>query len=372
MTRELLEIAAQIEQLGPKNSAVLATVVDVRGSSYRLPGAKMLILENGETIGMVSGGCLEADILERAKKVAATGQPCVFTYDTTGDENSVFRLNMGCRGVVRILLEIANENSLILRTMRIVIDQRKPMVVATLIDSADSIGSRASLDGDGGFDTDELSPFLKDDLDLRRSFETAFETGPGTQIFETPEGSVEFSFEVIQPPVALHIFGAGADAIPLAASANNLGWQVTVFDHRPAFLTENRFPSARARFLIRDDEPRPDISIDDLTASVVMSHNHDHDRENLAYLLSSDAFYIGALGPGRRTDQMLNELKNRGLKVSNDQLNRLFAPAGLDIGADSPEGIALSIIAEINAALHNREGGFLRDRQGPIYERNNR
>jgi len=369
VTRELLEIAAKIEQLHPEHSAVLATVVDVRGSSYRLPGAKMLILENGETVGMVSGGCLEADVLERAKKVIATNRSCVFTYDTTGDENSVFRLNMGCRGVVRILLEKADKNSLLLRTMRSVVQNRQPVVVATLIDSADGIGARASLDKNGEFKSDGLPSFLNDDAEFRESCRQAFDCASGTKKIETPRGLFEFSFEVIQPPIALHIFGAGADAIPLAAAAGSLGWQVTILDHRPAFVTESRFPDAQYRFLLRDDEPQPDITIDNLTAAVVMAHNYDRDRENLERLLSSDAFYVGALGPRRRTGQMLAD---RGLSFSDERCNRLFAPSGLDIGADTPESIAVSIIAEINAALHDRSGGFLRERQSPIYDRKNR
>ena len=373
MTRERLEIADQVERLGPEDNAVLATVVDVQGSSYRLPGAKMLILENGETVGMVSGGCLEADVLERAKKVAATGEPCVFTYDTTGDENSVFRLNMGCRGIVRILLESADGTGpLIMRAMRSVVETRQPVAVATLIGSTGPVGARALLDKTGEFTTDGLPSFFDDDAEFRESCKQSFDTSPGTKIFETPEGSFEFSFEVISPPIALHIFGAGADAIPLVAAAGGLGWQVNVLDHRPAFVTASRFPNAQNRFLIRDDEPQPDIVIDNLTAAVAMAHNYDRDRENLARLLASDAFYVGALGPRKRTDQMLNEFAESGLSFSNDQLARLFAPAGLDIGADTPEGIALSIIAEINAALHDRTGGFLRERQSPIYDRKTR
>ena len=368
MTRELLEIAARTERLGPDESAVLATVVDVQGSSYRLPGAKMLILENGETVGMVSGGCLEADVLERAKKVIATGRPCVFTYDTTGDENSVFRLNMGCRGVVRILLEKADENCLVLRTMRSVVQNRQPVVVATLINSADAIGARASLDKNGEFTIESLPAFFNDNAELLESCKQIFDSGPGTKTFQTPDGSFEFSFEIMQPPVALHIFGAGADAIPLASTATNLGWQVTVLDHRPAFVTESRFPAAKDRILIRDEAPEPYILIDNMTAAVVMAHNYDRDRENLARLLPSDAFYIGVLGPKRRTDQILNEVTERGSQLSTEQLQRLFAPAGLDIGADTPETIALSIIAEINATYHNRAGGFLRERQIPIYD----
>jgi xanthine dehydrogenase accessory factor len=307
--------------------------------------------------------------------VIRAGRAEVFTYDTTGDENSVFSLNMGCRGVVRILLEGINKNSAILQYMRQVVENRKPCVVATLINSngkEGEVGARAFYEESHGFSSDGLPVYLQNLAKLKDSCAKALKQSPGldSELFETPEGSFELSFEVIQPPISLLIFGAGGDAIPLANAANLLGWQVSVLDHRPAYLEESRFPFARDRILIRSDGPNPEIVTDDLTAAVIMSHNYQRDRENLAQALRSDAFYIAALGPKSRTEQILEELDECGETFSDKQLQKLHAPAGLDIGADTPESIALSIIAEIQAVLRNREGGFLRNRQGPIYERN--
>ena len=300
--KEIKQILTAVSALGDGEKAILATVVDVRGSGYRLPGARMLILANGDTYGTVSGGCLEADVLERAKKVLASRETETFTYDTTGDENSVFSMNMGCRGVIDILLEPIGKDSKLIAKMRSAYFDR--------------------------------------------------------------EASDEFAV-----PVAVMLFGAGADAVPFVRIATELGWQVTVHDHRPAFLTEERFPDARELVLQNVDEPPTPIAADDRTAGVIMTHNYQRDRFVLPALLASNVFYIGALGPKRRTEQLLEELVATGHSFTAEQLNGIFAPAGLDIGADTPEGIALSIIGEIQSVLRSRNGGHLRNRQGSIYDR---
>ncbi|MBC7899736.1 MAG: XdhC family protein [Saprospiraceae bacterium] len=297
--KEIKEILKSVAALADGEKAILATVIAVHGSGYRLPGARMLALENGDTFGMVSGGCLEADVLERAKKVLASGNSEVFTYDTTQDENSVFSLNMGCRGVIEILLELVGTDSPIIEKMR-----------------------------------------------------AAYEGREASEDFETP--------------VAVMLFGAGADAVPFVRIASELGWQVTVYDHRPAFLTEERFPDARKLTLQKTDEIPDTTDADDRTAAVIMTHNYARDRLILPALLRSDVFYVGALGPKRRTEQLLDEI---GGTFSEERLSRLYAPVGMDIGGDTPESIALSIIAEIQSVLKNRGGGHLRDRQGSIYGR---
>lgn len=299
--KEIKEILKHVAALADGEKAILATVVDLRGSGYRLPGARMLMLANGDTFGTVSGGCLEADVLERAKKVLKSGVAEMFTYDTTGDENSVFSMNMGCRGVIEILLEPISKDSELIAKMRAAYEDRQP--------------------------NDE---------------------------FETP--------------ITVMLFGAGADAVPLVRIAAELGWQVTVHDHRPAFLTEERFPDAQKLVLQPVDES-PQIHADDRTAGVIMTHNYARDRFILPELLDSNAFYVGALGPKRRTEQILEEIAANGRTFPEDKLARLFAPVGLDIGADTPESIALSIIGEIQSVLKNRQGTSLRYRKGSIYDR---
>lgn len=300
--KEIREILAAVDALADGEKAILATVIDVQGSGYRLPGARMLMLADGKTFGTVSGGCLEADVLERARKVLASNETEIFTYDTTGDENSVFSMNMGCRGVIQIHLEPVEKDSLVIDKMRAAYYER--------------------------------------------------------------EASDEF-----ETPIAVVLFGAGADAVPFVRIASELGWQVTVHDHRPAFLTKERFPTAQKLVLQSADEPLGNIIADDRTAAVVMTHNYARDQLILPAVLRSGAFYIGMLGPKARTHQLLNEVAEDGEAFSDAQLARLFAPVGLDIGGDTPESIALSIIGEIQSVLSNRVGGHLRDRKGSIYDR---
>ena len=300
--KEIKEILTAVEAFADSEKAILATVIDVQGSGYRLPGARMLMLADGGTYGTVSGGCLEADVLERARKVLANDEAEIFTYDTTGDENSVFSMNMGCRGIIRIRLEPVGKDSEVIAKMR-----------------------------------------------------AAYYDRLASDEFETP--------------VAVLLFGAGADAVPFVRIASELGWQVTVHDHRTAFLTKERFPAAQKLVLQTVDQPPDEIITDNRTAAVIMTHNYSRDRFILPAVLRSDAFYIGALGPKSRTQQLLDEVAANGDVFSDEQLARLFAPVGLDIGADTPESIALSIIGEIQSVPAKRVGGHLRDRQGSIYDR---
>ena len=373
--KEVKEILERVATFGRDERAILATVIDVRGSGYRLPGARMLMMENGDTFGMVSGGCLEADVLERSKKVLASGRPEVFTYDTTNEENSVFSLNMGCRGVIRILLESIDRDSTLLGTLERVREDRRKRTVATLIsaeaNSDVQLGGRLTYEGDGRFTADNLPDSLAELKSLRDECVSFYDAGKhydfGT--VETEDGSFEFAFESIMPPISLLLFGAGADAIPLTRIASDLGWQVSVYDHRPAFLTADRFAEADRLVPHNDENPIGTIAGDPLTVAVIMTHNYEHDSRILPIVLRSDVAYIAALGPKRRTEQLLGELESKGASFTDEQLARLYAPAGLDIGADTPEAIALSIAAEIQSVLKTRDSGHLRDRKGSIYGR---
>ena len=373
--KEVKEILEKVSGFGANERAILATVVDVQGSGYRLPGARMLILENGDTFGMVSGGCLEADVLERAKKVLASGRSEVFTYDTTNDENSVFSLNMGCRGVIRILLESVGREDVLLASLHAVREDRKKRTIATLIASNSevetSLGGRLFYEGDEHFTSHNLPSGLESITSLRDECSNFHATNEdyGFRKLETPEGSYEFAFESLTPPISLLLFGAGADAIPLARIASDLGWQTSVFDHRPVFLTRERFADADRLVLHNDENPIEPINDDPLTVAVIMTHNYQQDLRILPLLLRSNVAYIAALGPKRRTEQLLSEISANGNSFTRDQLARLYAPAGLDIGADTPEAIALSINAEIQSVLKNRDSGHLRDRKGSIYDR---
>ena len=370
---EIREILDRVADLAEGERGVLATVIDVRGSGYRLPGARMLILSGGETFGTVSGGCLEADMLERAKRVLKTGRSEVFTYDTTEDETSVFSMNMGCRGVIRILLEAVDRESPILSRLRSAMEDQRRQAIATLVscDNGEYIGGRAYCDQSLQSETNRLPESLVDPKELQRALSAFFKSGLATdsRTFESPAGSFEFAFEALEPPVAVLLFGAGADAVPFVRIASELGWRVAVYDHRPAFLTDERFPSAKKLVLLDPQESPKDLPKPPRTAAVIMTHNYARDRQILPQLLSSEFAYIGMLGPKRRTEQLLEELAAAGKNFTDEQLGRLYAPVGLDIGADTPEAIALAIVGEIQSVLKARDGGHLRERQGSIYDR---
>ncbi len=369
--KELQEIIAKLRELPASEQVVLATVVDVRGSSYRLPGARMLVDENGNSLGTISGGCLEADVLERAQKVLQTGIPQVITYDTRDNENSVFGLQMGCNGVIRVLLESGRDNHL-LNFVENCFAGRYSGVVATLISIPENfsspLGTRYFFDNKNyaesdffglGF-SDELKSAARQVLESKRS---------RCEIFQTTNGEIEFFVELIAPPVSLFVFGAGFDACPVADFAKNLGWRVSVIDHRAAFAARKRFPAADEVLVLPPENLQGNLTLDENSAAVIMTHNYSRDREILRFLLNSKACYVGALGPKRRTKKLLEELNAEGTNFPPEQLKKLFAPVGLDIGANTPEAIALSIIAEVQSVLNNREGGFLRRRENSIYER---
>ncbi len=368
--KELQAILNKISNFAPDEKAILATVVDVVGSGYRRPGARMLIDENGYGIGTISGGCLEADVLERAKKVLQTGEPIVITYDTTKDENSIFGLGMGCRGVVRILLETIENADFLFRVFQVCLENRWRQLIATLIstDSDLPIGARVFFDKIEQFDFVNFSTDLQFHNKLLDDCEQLFHENNSftTKNYKSENRNFEFFFENINPPLNVFLFGAGHDAIPLVRFAKELGWRLTVIDHRPAYANPERLPEADEIAVLDIDDLADSTFQDNTSVAVVMTHNYERDRRILPRLLKSDFLYVGALGPKKRTEKILAE---SGEDFSWEQLAKLHAPIGLDIGADTPEAIALAIVAEIQAVLSNRKGGFLRNRVGSIYER---
>jgi len=359
--KELQEILKRIDKLAPDEGAVLATVVDVKGSSYRLPGAKMLILENGESYGTVSGGCLEADVMERAKQVLESGKPQIFTYDTTTNDDSVFSFNMGCRGVVKILLEpIGDKNHYEQKEhtdfLRKCFEEEKG-VSSVFISPDDQLGRRVFFHNDqDGY----IGEQVKDDyLETLESEISRIGT----------LGNFELFYECISPPIKINIFGAGADAVPLAKLAKELGWHTTVIDHRTALANNERFDNPDEIVISRPEEVGEKVSLADDSVAVVMTHNYDHDKTILESLFEADLKYIGLLGPKVRTKNILRELGEKGIEITDENLEILHAPVGLDTGAHLPETIALSILTEIQTVLANRQGGFLKNRKKSIYGR---
>jgi xanthine dehydrogenase accessory factor len=358
----------------------LATIVSVEGSAYRRPGARMLIKESGQTSGAISAGCLERDVAERAMRVMESRAAHIIEYDTRGQEDIVWGLGLGCNGVVRVLLESLHEGSSGAHALQFIADcleTRADGVCATVVrgvaarrtsaDSVHEVGERLLLD-------EQLNPrgqSLKDEKLAARIREDALEILAGrravTRSFEMGGERVEIFFDVINSPRPLVIFGAEHDALPLVGQAKTVGWHVTIVDTRARRATIERFKEADEIVLCRADEASAQVSLTENTAIVVMTHNYLDDTHLLRTLLPSPACYLGILGPRQRTLRLLEEIKMDVFGLNQSTLARLHSPIGLDIGAETPEEIALAIVAEINAVCAMRRGGFLRERNAPIH-----
>jgi xanthine dehydrogenase accessory factor len=361
--------------------AALATVVSVEGSAYRRPGARMLIAESGRTAGTISGGCLERDVMERAGQVMKSRAALIVEYDTRGNEDIVWGLGLGCNGVVRILLESLHEGSAGARGLQFISDclrTRKCGLLATVIAGSESLsgGEDCAVEvGERMLFDEELNvcgQSLVGGALAARVREDALEVLAGKRAlmrsYEEGLGRTEIFFDVIMPPRALVIFGAEHDALPLVRPARTLGWHVTVVDTRAREATKERFTAANEVVLCRAEDVAERVSLTENTAIVVMTHNYLDDVELLRALLPSPVFYLGVLGPKQRTSKLLEEIGTGRFGLAASQFARLHSPIGMDIGAETPEEIALAIICEIKAVCAAREGCFLRDRNAPIHD----
>jgi xanthine dehydrogenase accessory factor len=369
--KELQNIVAHAERARSEGKpSALATVVDVEGSAYRLPGARMLIVDGKWIAGSISGGCLEDDVVMRAKEAIARDEALVTTYDTTSDDDIVFGVGLGCKGVITILVEpirTGDRSVDFLAFARSCLEERITGMVATIV----RVNGRNDV---------KPGTRLVSRVEYRRSdignaaVESAIESASAklsqpTQLVSVPVegGSVEVFLERIDPPTPLVVFGAGHDAMPVVRLAKELGWHVTLADHRPAYGTAERFPLADRIVLGSPTEIARKLQLDTDTLALVMTHNYLRDLELLALLLSSPVRYLGLLGPRKRTDQLLDDLKQKGIEPKPEQLNRLYAPVGLDIGSEGPVEVALSIISEMNSVMTRHAGGHLRNRKRPIH-----
>jgi xanthine dehydrogenase accessory factor len=356
-----------------KLSAALATVVKVRGSSYRSPGARMLITDDGRWVGSISGGCLEGDALRKARQVMSSKKPLTVTYDTREESNQNLGIGLGCNGIIDVLIEPVNpddaDNPIAL--FETIITSQVPLALATIFQSSrsDETGRKVLMDPAAGilFNSiadqmliEQLKPDLEKVFVTKRSEAKRFHAG--REYFE-------IFIELVQPTVCLIIFGGGFDARPVSQLAKSLGWNVTVTDECVSHIAPLFFPSADKLLLCHREFVDRDFHITPYTACVLMSHNYDYDRDVLKKLISSPAPYIGILGPRKRFEKMKEEFSTQGINLTEEDLHRIHSPIGLDIGAEAPDEIAVSIIAEVQSKFSNRSGGFLKYNPGPIHER---
>jgi xanthine dehydrogenase accessory factor len=355
----------------------LATVVCVEGSSYRRPGARMLVREGGATTGAISAGCLESDVVAHAVRVMRTGGAVLVEYDTasTSDEMA-WGLGLGCNGIVRVLLEPLAPGSTYVEALRRSCGELAddaPITIATVYqhtppESAPAApriesGARLFIDGDGNVSRERLGGRAASLIEGEVRAMSRGGAASGPHAYDLDGGSVKVFVETLLPPIPLVIFGAGHDALPVVELARGLGWQTEVVDPQARPASRSRFAAADRVTLARPEEVASRVRVTPRHLTLLMSHNYAHDLALLRFLLDSPARYIGVMGPRKRTERMLSELA----AGEGADLSRLYSPAGLDIGANAPAEIALSIVAEMRAALACRRGGMLRERRGSIH-----
>jgi xanthine dehydrogenase accessory factor len=329
---------------------VLATVIRTGGSTYAKAGAQMLIAGDGEYAGLLSGGCLEGDLREHAREVAATGAARIVSYDLRSTTDQLFGLGAGCEGAMDVLLSRLSEEDgwQPLPLLEHAYQRGHRVRLAFVIASSEKNVERGL-----SFPADHTPPdfMLETEPRLREIFAT-IANAPTNAFVRTPTLDIELFIAAFDPPPRLVLLGGGPDARPVAELATYLGWRVTVVDHRSTYLLPARFPSETKLVESRAADVASAVRLDKHVAAIVMSHHLESDLEYLRALASSAVPYIGLLGPAARREKLLGDLG-----VAADALRpRLRAPVGLDIGGRAPESIALSIIGEVHAFLEGRGG----------------
>jgi xanthine dehydrogenase accessory factor len=334
----------------------------------------MLVTEDGQLTGAISGGCLEGDARRRARQTIQRGKPTIVTYDSTDpDDDLQFGAALGCQGVVQILLEpldFQNPDNLLELLRRWAEGVEEVAVVATVFSLAGpgtpaQVGQRLLLTADGSVQGSlsagsELHSAIV--ADARQALSAR---QPATRQYPTGAGAVRVCLEILRPPVRLTIYGAGNDVQPVVRLASGLGWRVQVLDGRPNQAQPARFPEAETVRVVPlaqvGEEPH------DGSFALLMTHNYYYDLAVLRHLLHAPTQYIGLLGPRKKYERLLTDLEKEFPDAAQRLQGRLYSPIGLNLGAETPEEIALSITAEIQAVLTKRPAGFLRDSPHPIH-----
>ncbi len=317
----------------PAERAALATLVSVEGSSYRRPGARLVLLEGGTRAGAISGGCLEDDILLHAQQVLASGKAKVVTYNTASDNDLVWGTGTGCNGVIRVLIEP--------------VARTRPAWVAEL---SENQGRR--------LDTELAVVVDAPGAPLGTCLARELPTLPwGARVFR----------ETVEAPPSLIIFGAGDDSQPLVRMAKELGWHITLVDSRAAYASRMRFPEVDELRVIRPEEVAERLEVDGKSYVVVMTHRFREDAQLLRFLLFRPLAYLGLLGARERTGRLKELLAGDPEPPLAEHWARICAPVGLDLGGTTPETIALAILAELQARRSGRIPAVPRERRAPLH-----
>ncbi len=373
--RELDAIITQYENLkGDGTSCILATVVHVEGSSYRRAGARMLVDEFGNITGAISGGCLEGDALRKALHALYQQKNKLVTYDTSDEDDAVIGAQLGCNGVIQVLFEPIDykdeHNPCELLKQAIARNQNLAIVVQFNLDKSElqpgtTLYFDSELNENGSGTESDFFHLIQEEsrqaLESEQNHFAEISTGKETK---------HVFIQHYNPPIRLVIVGAGNDAQILSLQAELLGWEVIVTDGRPSHANKERFTSSCQVIVSKPEKTLDNIGIDSRTCFVLMSHNYNYDLAVLKLLLDKkDIPYIGILGPRKKYERMLNDINEDGINMEKEVLDKIHAPVGLEIGAETPAEIGLSILAEIQTVLTGTGAKPLKEKKGPIHEK---
>lgn len=329
-------------------NSVLATIIETFGSTYQKAGARMLITQQGELTGLLGGGCFERDLVEQARSVFETGTVKTVFYDMRSPDDVIWGLGLGCNGAVRVLLQLLKAE-----------DHFSPLNIIADAAQANEAGVLVTVYESGHDDFPAgHSVFLPATISnapypfTTAALQTVLQQKPRLEAHVIGDQDIKAFYAPIQPPLRLLVLGAGADAMPLVQCGKTLGWNVTVVDHRSGHIKTERFPQADRLLHIMPEDIVDNLELDRFSALVLMTHNIEYDGRYLEAVVNCHIPFIGLLGPAHRKDRLLQSLGSDASQITG----RVFGPVGLDIGAETPEEIALSIMAGIHAELSGHSG----------------
>jgi xanthine dehydrogenase accessory factor len=358
----------------------LVTITRTKGSTYRREGAKMLCLKSGAMIGSISGGCLESDAYEVSLEVVERNEPQIVFYDTSAEDENVWGLGLGCNGSVEVLIEPiawwrSGEGRIVFDEMMQRVDKGDRCAVVTLLakDGERLTSLRRMIVDLDGKTIGTLGVRGLDSAAARRAQtivtdETVRSSRKVTIDFDS--SAYEIFVDALLPPTRLLVVGGGHDAIPMVKFGREMGLVVTLVDSRPKFATHERFPDADQVVCAQPEEFAQRVSLEGHPAVILMNHHFLKDRTVLGQLLTSplELTYLGALGPRVRTEKMISDLREQGLALIDEKVDAIRTPIGLDVGADSPEEIAISVLSELLAVKNKHSGLPLRERNKAIHQ----
>ncbi|WP_409305599.1 XdhC family protein [Peribacillus sp. SCS-155] len=341
---------------------VIGTIISTEGSTYQKAGAKCFISEDGHLTGLVSGGCVEGDLKEYVHEIIATGLPRIVHYDFKDDGDIVWGLGLGCNGKMNIFLEPYRpgqnpENTAMIDAFFSSM-LTKPLHRITIVDSNDtSILGKTWLVDPASKEYPKIpnNEILQDYMVNRHTKKNGLSYIGGNL-------NLSIFYEFTTPPPNLIIFGAGPDAIPLVRMAKTLNWPITVLDYRTALASKQNFPDAD-EIIVYPAGNVPEITINQNSYVILMTHNFMQDQIILEYLLRTDPAYLGVLGPRKRTEELIN---SSDIDSDHPKLSTIHSPVGLDLGSKTPEEIALSILAEIMVTYRGGTGSRLSEVKGEL------